>query len=93
MRVDVAKNYHGIVSVRDYKVKEALVSGEDLDIHHKGKILHIPNNEIRARAKPSKVVPISKYDGKPYRLIDFKWPRKKVIAEGQRSLFNNTEGG
>jgi hypothetical protein len=90
MRVIVTKNYHGVLSVREYQVKKAIESGEDLIIAHDGKEFVIPHDEIKERGKPSNVAPVSKFNGRSYRLIDFRLPRKKfLVSENQIPLIES----
>lgn len=73
VRVKVTKNYMGNVSVRDYKVAEALEQGADLVIEHKGQTMTIPAGEVALRQLTKRKFD-SKFEGKPpYYLIDFWW--------------------
>lgn len=80
MKVTVTKNYHGVLSVREYQYEKAIKSGEDLIIVHNGEEFVIPNKEIKERGKPSNVAPVSKFNGRSYRLIDFRMPKKKYLV-------------
>lgn len=73
MKVVVRKLYKdGYVDVRDYLVETCIADGEDLEIHHNGKVMTIPNAEIRSRIAYTTRVWQSRY-GRPYRLCGFIW--------------------
>ena len=75
-KVIIKKLFHGLASVRDYLVKDAISNKKDLLIVLKdtGEEMLIPAEEIK-----NKIVSISlnvfksKHDGRYYRLIDFNW--------------------
>lgn len=87
--VKVKKQFYGLVSVRDYLVQEAFDSGQDLRIDLNGTWITIPWNKLSEGRRDSKTQ-FSKYNNKPYVLVDFKWkPDRKQLreeAKGQKGL-------
>ena len=88
MKVKVNRLYNGIASVRDYLVDRALSNYEELTLElvEKDEEWRIPFHQINKYGKKSKIVSRSIYTGKPYRLIDFKWPKKIEQPDGQGIL-------
>ena len=74
MVVRVKKIYKGYVSVRDYIVKEAIENGEDLVIRYGRQTMVVnPRKGILSSGEFK-----SKYGGRKYSLIDFKWKPQEV---------------
>jgi hypothetical protein len=73
MKVKVKKLYNGCVSVRDYTVNKAVKKKESLTIECKGATMIIPNEMILVRGAKGSQPFTSKFDGRSYYLVDFKW--------------------
>ncbi len=80
MKVRVKKIWHDCVSVRDYIVQKAIDKKERLEIlYAKERMIVDPKEGIMTSGKFT-----SKYDGRKYALIDFKWD---PITSKQEGLF------
>lgn len=89
MRVTVKKLYlNKYVSIRDYLVQEAQVKGEDLIVDLEGQLMKIKHKDLINGKKDAKQQ-FSKFDKKPYYLIDYLWKPKKVKPTNpdQKGLF------
>ena len=74
--VKIQRLWHGVASVRDYLVFEAIYRREDLLITllDTGEQMRIPVAEIESSIKKyNEEVFESKHDGRAYSLIDFEW--------------------
>jgi hypothetical protein len=78
-----------IASVRDYLVSEAIAAGETLRLIYVGQYMDLTPDELLTKQfKLTKFSFTSKYNSKPYRLIDYEW-----IPDGQvetSKLFKET---
>lgn len=72
MKIKVSKNWHGYVSVRDFKIDKARDKGEDLIILHDGRQMTIPHANLDKGKIVTKEI-VSKINGKKYNLVDFLW--------------------
>ena len=70
----VKKTWNGLVSVRDYIVKDCIDKNDSLCIIYKDKSMTIPANELKDRAFQCHKTDIrSKFNSGTYQLYDFKW--------------------
>ena len=76
MRIKINRLFHGLASLRDYQVKKALETGEDLEIllAESGEIMIIPFSEIENKIKrKNDDIFKSKHNSEYYKLWDFEW--------------------
>ncbi len=86
IKVEVEKIWLGKVSVRDYYYKKALRKKESLGITHGKEYMFIPYGELRKAKQYTKDIFYSKFNGKPYKLIDFEWKPYKEPNPNQNKL-------
>ena len=84
--IPIRRLFNGLASVRDYVIKRCYKEGKDIIFVLDNEKMTIPNKELESRSfQLSEKKFISKFNGKPYTLIDFKFkPDKKT---NQESLF------
>lgn len=84
----VKRLYNGLASLRDYQVQIAIQKGQDILIKYQNQKMTIPHDEIPKRGTLSKVKTKSKYNGKEYKLVDFRFkPDNKPTDSNQTELF------
>ena len=69
-----------------YYYKKALRQKESLGITHGKEYMFIPYGELRKAKQYTKDIFYSKFDSKPYKLIDFEWKPYKEPNPNQNKL-------
>ena len=96
MKVTVKKLYHNFASIRDYKVAECVKKGEDLVIVYNMEKMTVELKDLKNPFNLHEKEMVSKFDGKIYKLIDFKFiadghewvlKREKKEEDKQQKLF------
>ena len=84
--IPIRRLFNGLASVRDYVIKRCHKEGKDIVFVFNHQKMTIPNKELESRSfQLSEKKFISKFNGKPYALIDFKFKPDKELNQG--SLF------
>jgi len=81
--IPIRRLFNGLASVRDYVIKRCHKEGKDIVFVFNHQKMTILNKELESRSfQLSKKKFISKFNGKPYALIDFKFkPDKETNQE------------
>ena len=81
--IPIRRLFNGLASVRDYVIKRCHKEGKDIIFVLGNEKMTIPNKELESRSfQLSEKKFISKFNGKPYALIDFKFkPDKETNQE------------
>jgi len=81
----INKLYNGLASVRSYIVHQCIQQGRDLIIRYGNQEMYIPYRDLSAKTfQIHHRVFLSRYNGRPYQLIDFRWQPQK---EEENALF------
>ncbi len=92
IKVEVNRLFNGIASVRDYRLKKAIQTGQDIELHCKDESMVIKNEEIQEKVfqiNPTKYR--SKFEPyNEYELLDFKWTADKQ-KDKLIDMFNGKE--
>jgi len=84
--IPIRRLFNGLASVRDYVIKRCHKEGKDIIFVFNHQKMTILNKELESRSfQLSKKKFISKFNGKPYTLIDFKFKPDKET--NQEALF------
>jgi len=72
--VSVQKIWNGLISIRDYHVEECVRKNGPMKIKFGSRFMVLtPEQLVSKKVRTSKWVITSKFTGKPYRLVDYKW--------------------
>ena len=81
--IPIRRLFNGLASVRDYVIKRCHKEGKDIVFVFNHQKMTIRNKELESRSfQLSKKKFISKFNGKPYALIDFKFKPDKETNQG-----------
>jgi hypothetical protein len=85
--IPIRRLFNGLASVRDYVIEKCYREGKDIIFVLNNEKMTIPNEELNSRSfQLSEKKFISKFNGKPYTLIDFKFKPDKET--NQESMFD-----
>ena len=81
--IPIRRLFNGLASVRDYVIEKCYKEGKDIIFVLGNEKMTIRNKELESRSfQLSKKKFISKFNGKPYTLIDFKFKPDKETNQG-----------
>lgn len=77
--VKLNRLYGGDVSLRDYTVDGAIEKGESVEVSCHGQTMYLTLDDLKRGVRGTEEYQ-SKFNGKTYRLVDFKWkPNQKSM--------------
>ena len=80
--IPIRRLFNGLASVRDYVIKRCHKEGKDIIFVFNHQKMTIRNKELKSRSfQLSEKKFISKFNGKPYALIDFKFKPDKELNQ------------
>ena len=80
--ITIKRLFNGLASVRDYVIDRCYKEGKDIIFVFNHQKMTILNKELESRSfQLSKKKFISKFNGKPYALIDFKFKPDKELNQ------------
>ena len=70
--VRLKRLFLGLASIRDYIVDDALKNNEGITIICKDQQMHLSPEDLKTGQRGTETF-TSKFDGKKYKLVDYKW--------------------